>query len=228
MGFFDDTKLVKRVKASKAELVIPETLEGKAQLADADAMLALAEGFRKDLSEKYLKIEADWEEDPAGKKKAYNLYAKSHKDEVRNAKAGIMWYLRAAMCQNEKAAAVLADHPYWGELSLIPEMFFYEGRNLTIRIKGTDLKQAGFLDFKDKGEYQLESMNSKGIFNAKVETADGMANYYCFDEYFNLLGESRNRTEETFASHEPRFNQEVGEKKKEFEVLVDAYRMRNK
>lgn len=228
MGFFDDTKLVKRVKASKAELVIPQTLEGKAQLADSDAMLALAEGFRADLSDKYLKLEAEYEKDPAGKKKTYNLYAKTHADEVRNAKAGIMWYIRAAMCQNEKAAAVIADHPFWGDLSLIPEMFFYAGRNQTVRLKGEDLRKAGFHEFKDNGIYQLESMNEKGIFNAVVETGDGMANHYCFDEYFNFLGESRNRTAETFASHEPRFNQEVWEKKKEFEVLVDAYRMRNK
>ena len=71
------------------------SLAERAGMGDIKAMLRLGESFRGALPAAYLRLEAEWEENPGQKEDELADYLENHGEDAFNARAGILWYLRA-------------------------------------------------------------------------------------------------------------------------------------
>lgn len=197
-----------------------KSLAERAGMGDTKAMLRLGESFRGALPAAYLRLEAEWEENPGQKEDELADYLENHGEDAFHARAGIMWYLRAAAYGSVPAEEIAAGHPGWGSLSLLPEKFFIPGQDFRVSIRGSELRKAGLLSMKAEQEYSIRSLDEDGIFYAETyhgyegPDTDGFGmeelyDFYAFDEFFNCLGCLKGYSNLDYRNNEERFLREI-------------------
>lgn len=112
--------------------------------------------------------------------------------------AAAMWLIRAGIYGNSQAQKILERRPEYYEESYFPTDPAQKKLLYTGRYTGKELRNLGFLNFKENTKYRLEEMENKGYVIAcsyagceeREEDGYGMEecyNFQAFDEFFHEL-----------------------------------------
>lgn len=213
---------------------IYHSIAARAALGDVTAMLQLAQWYRGKLPQDYLALEAAPEKTPAEDAAALQQYRKEFPDGFVNAQACAMWYFRASIYGSREAEEFLIGHPGCVRIFRKTERMLLIGADVSQSFSGEELRRMGLLNFSENQTYSISSLSQEGFFFAKTysgsegpdERGFGRAeeyNFYCYDEFFNLLGSLRGYSNAEYGASEERFLKACREKLAFFAQQREAY-----
>lgn len=211
-----------------------EEMIDRTRFGDTYAMHQLAIWFRNKLSSEYLSIEAMWESAPKEGQDSLAKYIKANPEEFVNARAGIMWHIRAALYGEQASEEYIECHSALKALSLLSENMLIPGTRCRDGEAGSMLRSIGLIDFSEDQHYSISSLSEEGFF---IATTDGgyegpdedgfgmeeLYNYYCFDEFFCLLGKRLEYSHRDYESCEKDFMKQCSEKQADFQTQRENY-----
>lgn len=123
-------------------------LAGRCKEGYPSAMRLMADFFRSLCTSPLLELLDRYESDPTGDNEmAIKVYLKKKYHESKNAKAYMMWLVRAALYGDGEVSAQLEKWPFYKEFAFIPyDMMMGKRNSLIMFSNSSTLREMGFID----------------------------------------------------------------------------------